>query len=377
MSSEGARPADEQSAFDDAPCALARTTANGLFMRVNAAFCAWVGYTADELVGQRRMQDLLSMGGKIFHQTHWAPLLQMQGSISEVRMEMLHKDKSVVPMIMNAIRREQGGVMVHDLAAFIARDRDKFEQELIASRKKLQAVVADANRLKEEAGDRALFAEQMVGIVSHDLRNPLSAISMGATVLGRGDVPTSQQRVLSRVARAAERANRLITDLLDFTQARVGGGLSVDLRQIDLHATVAEAVEELALAYPNRELRHIGEGEPMCTADGDRLSQLVGNLVSNAMVYGEPGAPVTVSSTVREYAFYISVHNTGKTIPAEVLPTLFQPMVRGEASSGSRSVGLGLYIVREIAKAHGGEVAASSSPESGTFFTATFPVSRT
>ena len=377
MNAHGAPPPETPWDLNGAPCALAQTNSDGAFLRINATFCAWLGYEADELVGKRRLQDLLRVGSKIFHQTHWVPLLQMQGSISEVRLEMVHKDKRVVPMIMNAIRRDHGGGAVHDLAAFIARDRDKFERELIASRKHLETAVAEANRLKEEAKDRALFAEQMVGIVSHDLRNPLSAISMGTMVLGRGDVPTNQLRVLSRISRAAERANRLIADLLDFTQARLGGGLSVDPREIDLHATVAEVVEELALAYPHRELRHVREGARTCMADSDRLSQLVGNVVSNAMAYGEPGAPVTVSSAVGADVFRISVHNTGRMIPAEALPFLFHLMVRGEsATSGSKNVGLGLYIVSEIAKAHGGEVMASSSAEGGTLFTAVFPMSR-
>ena len=374
MGSAILQPVEAISFLDDAPCALAQTTVDGVFLRVNATFCTWIGLEADELVGKCRVQDLFSMGSKIFHQTHWLPLLQLQGSISEVRLEMLHKDKSVVPMLMNAIRRQHGGAVVHDLAAFIARDRDRFELELIASRKHLEAAVSEANRLKEEAKDQALFAEQMVAIVSHDLRNPLSAISMGAAVLGRSEMPTNQIRVLNRISRAAGRANRLITDLLDFTQAKIGGGLNVVLRKIELHETAAEVVEELALAYPDRELRHVKNGSSDCVADADRLAQLVGNLVSNAMAYGEPGSQVTVFSTVVGQAFCLSVHNTGKTIPLDVLPTLFHLMVRGEtATSASKSVGLGLYIVSEIVKAHGGTVTVTSSPESGTVFTADFP----
>ena len=374
VASDRFQPVDAMVLLDDAPCALAQTTSDGVFLRVNATFCEWLGLGVDELVGKRRMQDLLSVGSKIFHQTHWLPLLQLQGSISEVRLEMLHKDRGVVPLLLNAVRRQQGETIVHNLAAFVARDRDRFELELIASRKHLEAAVADANRLKEEAKEQAVFAEQMVAIVSHDLRNPLSAISMGAAVLSRGEMPTNQVRVLDRISRAAGRANRLITDLLDFTQAKIGGGLSVALRKIELHETVTDVVEELALAYPDRELRYVKSGASNCVADADRLAQLVGNLVSNAMSYGDPGAPVTVSSTVADETFYISVHNTGKIIPLEVLPTLFHLMVRGEtAASGSKSVGLGLYIVSEIVKAHGGSVSVSSSLESGTLFTAAFP----
>ncbi|HYW56122.1 MAG TPA: HAMP domain-containing sensor histidine kinase [Polaromonas sp.] len=373
ISGDGCSP-EVARALDDAPCGLARTSQDGVFLRVNSAFCAWVGYSAEELVGKRKVQDLLTMGGKIFHQTHWAPLLQMQGSISEVRLEIIRKDGGTIPMILNAVRSEKHGVIVHDLAAFVSRDRDKFEQELVAARRKLEVIVAEATQMREETKDRALFAEQLVGIASHDLRNPLSTISMGAAVLARGELSASQIGVLGRVTRAVERANRLITDLLDFTQARLGQGLKVSRKPIDLHRAVAEAVEELSLAFPTRELRHIKEGPGACNADADRLSQMVGNLVSNAMSYGNPAHPVTVTSKPANGKFSVSVHNFGKPIPVEARATLFQAMVRGEAATSSaRSVGLGLYIVSEIAKAHGGGVEVSSDETSGTEFTVTIP----
>jgi sigma-B regulation protein RsbU (phosphoserine phosphatase) len=214
----------------------------------------------------------------------------------------------------------------------------------------------------------------MMGIVSHDLRNPLSTIQMAAALLGRGDLPVSQQRVLGRIARATERANKLIADLLDFTQARLGKGLAVALEPIDLHATVAETVGELTLAYPARILRHERSGDGSCLADADRLAQLIGNLVVNAMAYGSPGSPVTVSSTIESDTFTVGVHNQGSPIPPALQPGLFQPMARGTAAgSASRSVGLGLYIVNEIARAHRGRAEVESTEVLGTTFRAVLP----
>src|SRR5688572_29952874 len=139
---------------DSAACGLLQTSDDGTIIRVNRRFCEWVGRSASELVGVR-FQDLLTMGGRIFHQTHWAPLLRMQQSISEVKLDVVHRDGTSVPMVLNAFRHEEeGGVMVHELAAFVARDRDKYERELVLSRKRLE-------ELHEEAKDRALFAEQM------------------------------------------------------------------------------------------------------------------------------------------------------------------------------------------------------------------------
>lgn len=362
--------------LDDAACGLLLTSRDGTFLRVNRTFCGWVGHSAESLVGRRRFQDLLTMGGRIFHQTHWAPLLQIQGSISEVKLEVLHGDGSTIPMVLNALRREEGGAMVHEIAAFVARDRDKYEQELVLSRKRLEELVTEATRLQAEARDRALFAEQLIGIVSHDLRNPLSTIRMGAALLA-SELPTSGQRTLGRITRATDRANRLIADLLDFTQARLGNGVGISPTSIELHAAVDETVGELAVAYPGRALRHEPAGEGRCFADENRLAQLVGNLVSNAMAYGSASAPVTVTSTIAKDEFTIAVHNEGDPIPVDFQARIFQPMTRGtNVSHASRSIGLGLFIVSEIARAHGGAARVSSTLQDGTTFTVSLPRAR-
>ena len=359
--------------FDDAPCGLARTTAAGTFLEINRTLCQWLGCAAEELVGKRRFQDLLSMGGRIFHQTHWSPLLQMQGSLSEVKLELLHADGTPIPMVLNALQRTVQGVVVHDLSAFVARDRDKYERELLLSRKRLEQLVAEANRLEMEAKDHALAAEMMIGIVSHDLRNPMASIHMATALLARSMAP-AQQRTLDRITRSTTRANALIADLLDFTQARLGKGLSVTRERLDLHATVAAAVDDMSTAYPNRSFVHERVGEGTCSGDANRLSQLIGNLASNAVTYGTPDAPVTVRSTIREDSFVLEVHNGGAPIPVELQPEIFRPMSRGaHASTATRSVGLGLFIVSEIAKAHGGTAHVTSTATSGTTFTVVCP----
>lgn len=360
--------------FEVAACGLIRTGDDGTFQRVNRTFCSWVGYEPEALIGRRRLQDLFTMGGRIFHQTHWAPLMQMQGSVSEVKLEVLHRDGSSMPMVLNAVRHASDGSVVHDVAAFVARDRDKYERELVLSRKRIEESVAEAHRLQGVANDRALLAEEMIAIVSHDLRNPLSSITLGCALLARGELPDNQQRTLQRIVRSTERANRLIADLLDFTQARIGKTLSVSLERTDVHEAVAHAVDELAHVYPGRMLRHVRKGEGLSSADANRLAQLVGNLVSNAMVYGKPDAAVTVTSSIDSASFSIGVHNEGTPIPQDLRTRIFQPMTRGtNAGSATRSIGLGLFIVREIAKAHGGTASVASSAETGTTFTASFP----
>lgn len=366
----------QEAALDDAPCGLLRTDSDGLILVANQTFCAWIGKEKRELVRRARVQDLLTVAGRMFHQTHWAPLLRLQGSVAEVKLEVQHHDGSMLPMILNAIRREVGDDVVHDLAVFIARDRDVYERELLVSREELRLLVHEATRSQEEAKDRALFAEQMVGIVSHDLRNPLSAIHLGILALSRGELNANQIRVLGRISRSTERAHRLIADLLDFTAARIGTGLSVSPRHLDLHGVVLDTLEELRAAYPDRRINHRQAGAGDALADPDRVSQLLGNLVSNAVAYGDPTQEITVTSHVAtDGGAAIDVHNFGVPIPSDAIAQLFTPMVRGEVTGASRSVGLGLYIVSEIATAHGGAVTVQSSAEAGTTFTAVFHAS--
>jgi sigma-B regulation protein RsbU (phosphoserine phosphatase) len=364
---------EAQAVLDAAACGLMQTAEDGTFLRVNRTFCQWVGREAADLVGGQRFQDLLTVGGRIFHQTHWAPLLRMQGSVSEVKLQVRHRDGSVIPMMLNAIRHDQDGVIVHEIAAYVARDRDRFEQELVRSRARLEELVAVANQLEADAKDRALLAEQMIGIVSHDLRNPLAAISMAATMLARGHLPPVEQRYVERIGRATDRATRLISDLLDFTRARLGNGLPIAPVAIDLHAVIADSVEELRLSPPASALVHVRHGEAACRADPHRLAQLLGNLVANAVTYGDPRVPVTVTSRVDATSFAIGVHNAGPPIAVEAQAGLFEPMTRGTAGGKADSVGLGLFIVREIARAHGGEVRVRSSAADGTTFEVVVP----
>lgn len=372
--SPAATASETQDVLDQAPCGLAQTDTQGLLRRANLTFCQWLGYAPGDLVGQRKLQDLLTTGCGIFHQTHSLPLLQQQGSVSEVRVQMLRKDGQMLPMLLNVRRHAQQGEMVDDYALFVAQDRDRYEKELEQARTKLEAMVAHANELQAQASDRAMFAEEMVGIVSHDLRNPIMAILMSAELLDKSNVSPSQSAVLARILRAGDRASRLIANLLDLTQVRLGSGLLVSPALMDLHDTVAGAVQESSQVYPDRMLRHVQQGPSPCIADADRLAQLVGNLVSNAMAYGEPGAAVVVTSARQAGGFSVSVHNRGSPIPADIMDKLFERMMRGcDQVNTGRSVGLGLFIVNEIAKAHSGKVSVASTLEAGTTFTVKIP----
>ncbi|CAH0351270.1 ATP-binding protein [Aquabacterium sp. CECT 9606] len=142
--------------FEQAASGLLLTNPDGTILRANATFCRWIGQDADDLVGQRRVQELFTMGGRVFYQTHWLPLLQIQGSVAEVKLDMVHRDGSHVPMLLNAIRRQHGDTTYHELAVIVVRDRHKYEDELVQARKNAEAALAaqhEAQRALQETAD--------------------------------------------------------------------------------------------------------------------------------------------------------------------------------------------------------------------------------
>lgn len=219
------------------------------------------------------------------------------------------------------------------------------------------------------------FEQQLIGIVSHDLRNPLNVISMAAELLRQDETlsPRSLQFVV-RIKNATDRAQRLVGDLLDFTKARLGGGIAVRPQPADLHKLVAAVVEEVGAAHPDRAIALTHHGDGAGEWDPDRLGQAVQNLVTNALKYGAAGAPVTVETRGTGEDVTLVVHNAGAPIPEDKLGVLFEPFERAGAddrSSADRSVGLGLYIVRHVIDAHHGKVDVASTAEAGTTFTVT------
>jgi signal transduction histidine kinase len=234
-----------------------------------------------------------------------------------------------------------------------------------------------ATRRPDEAlRERSRFEQQLIGIVSHDLRNPLTTILLGTKALLRSDELNERgTRSILRIQTAAERASRMVRDLLDFTQARLGGGLRLRRMPGDLHETVAAVVEEVRAAHPERELRVECYGDGLGEWDEDRLSQLVTNLLTNAVKYSPAGTTVSLRTVGDGQEVTLEVHNEGPPIPADLLPVLFQPLQRGGGgnSSTERSVGLGLYIVDQVVRAHRGSLDVRSTQDAGTTFTVRLP----
>ena len=247
------------------------------------------------------------------------------------------------------------------------------EDEWLLSALADQAALALEKTQLDQIG---VFREQLIGIVGHDLRNPLATVLMAAELLllreGLGEPETELAR---KITRSATLAMRLIGQLLDLTKSRLGGGISIDPTGFNMWEVCRQVIMETELTHPDRPLDVELRGDLIGVWDRDRMYQLLSNLVGNAVQHGEPRSQIGLRIEAGETTLAIEVTNRGAPIPAALLPFIFEAFRRGRTDHPSRTggLGLGLFIVREIARAHGGSVAVTSSETEGTTFRASLP----
>ncbi|HEY4560159.1 MAG TPA: PAS domain-containing protein, partial [Lysobacter sp.] len=197
MSLREAPPA--QALYDDAPCGLLLTAEDGTLLRANRTFCRWIGFEADALVGRRRFQDLLAIGGRIFHQTHFAPLLQMQGSVSEVKLEMVLAGGERMPVVVNAVRRTHGDALFDEIAVFVAKDRHAYERELMLARRRAEELAKQQLEAQEELRRLDRRKDEFLAMLAHELRNPLAPISTATHLMRLADGDPDRLRPLGEM----------------------------------------------------------------------------------------------------------------------------------------------------------------------------------
>jgi signal transduction histidine kinase len=218
----------------------------------------------------------------------------------------------------------------------------------------------------------ARFREEFIGVIGHDLRNPLSAIRAAAQLLvKRAPLDAPDVALVERVERSADRMSHMIDELMDFARGRLGGGVPLRRTLVDLHALCRDVVEEAQTAH-GRTVQLVTSGDPCGHWDQARLAQLMSNLVGNALHHSPPDAFVrVVARDDGEYAL-AEVANGGTPIPAEQLERIFEPFHRAD-NTAAPGLGLGLYIVERIVKAHGGTIDVRSTPGDGTIFSVRLP----
>lgn len=221
--------------------------------------------------------------------------------------------------------------------------------------------------------------DTFLAILGHDLRSPLAAISLAGEVLSRQQPAARElQQMGGRLRRSAASMTAMVNDLLEFARLQLGGLIPINPIAVDLLPVCTDAVEDARAAHPDCEFELKTDGSLDCNADAPRLQQVLSNLLNNAAQYSARKRPVRMAAQGSADAVTITVGNFGSVIPAASLGSIFNPLVQLDSDSNDRgrpetSIGLGLFIAREITSAHGGSIEVASNPESGTVFTVRLP----
>ena len=358
-------PASEtrlQLVTDALPILVSFVTADERYALVNRAYEHWFGLPREQLLGR----TLLEVIGE-------AAYAALQPYVRRgLAGERFSFEQYQVPYRLGGTRDVRVTFVPHRDPADVVDGYIAFLEDISEQRRLDQAHHLLAGQRQRQAE----FEQQLIGIVSHDLRNPLTVIQLAATVVSRREHLSERASAdIQRILKAVDRATRLVRDLLDFTKARLGGGIAIDPRPTDLHALVRGVKDETELAFPDRRVELRQEGDTHGDWDPDRIVQIVENLLTNALKYSPADTTVQLLTRADATTVSLHVHNAGPAITAPQLHRLFEPLQRAAEHDDrtTRSVGLGLYIVKQLVEAHRGAITVDSSEVDGTTVTVTLP----
>lgn len=359
--------------YENAPCGYLSSLPDGTIVKVNQTFLRWTGFGREEILAGKRFQDLLTVGCRIFYETHYAPLLQMQGFVHEIALDLLCKDRRQVPILANSVQRlgADGKPAFFRTTIVDVTERKRYERELLLARKKAE----------EAANAKADF----ISMISHEIRTPLNAI-LGVAHLLSGTSPSPpQQKLLAILRSSSENLLGLINDILDFSKIEAGK-VQLEERRFDLRQVVGDIVTNLSVKAQEKGLPvrvDIDERLPDCMlGDPVKIGQIVTNLLGNAIKFTAQGS-VTVAVRVKEthadrLAIEVKVADTGIGIAEDQLARIFEDFSQAsyEISLKFGGTGLGLAITRKLLQLHGSEIYVDSAPGRGSTFFFTLSLKR-
>jgi PAS domain S-box-containing protein len=354
------------SILDTAPCGFLSFADDGTVRMVNETLLDWLGYSREAVVG-RHVDELLAPGAKLFYQTHFFPMLKMEGAAEEIYMSLQTRAGDDLPCLLNATRTSRDGAPANDVVLLPFAERDQYEEEIL-----------QAKRAAEQANQaKAKF----LSTVSHELRTPISTIKSLAQYLAigvRGPVSDEQEEYLDRIDQAADHLDTLITDILNFARLEAGP-VSVTPEPVSVAGALDRAHSLLEIRFDEADVAYDAPSVPPALyvrADPDRLQQVLLNLLTNAIKYTEAGGRVGTEVTTTDDRASLHVRDTGVGIPAEAQEHIFDPFVQAgdaDADAASDGIGLGLAISRDLVEAMGGSLTVESEVGVGSTFTVVLP----
>ena len=354
---------------DLVPCGLMSLWPDGRIALANRRMSDKTDYSREELVGMP-FQRLLSVPSRIFYETNISPLLRMQGFVDEVAMDLVARDGTKVPCLVNTAERrdDDGTLLFTDVVVLRATERRRYERALVENRHATERAIAAEKETSQ-------LREQFIAVLGHDLRNPLASISSGIRLLARRETLSEKERqIMSLMQGSILRASELVDNVLDFARGRLGGGMTLSRdASAPLGPVLEQVVAEIVSVNPDHDIETHFEIEEPVDCDRVRLGQLLSNLLGNAVTHGAKDEPIVVRAVAEDGELTISVANGGQPIDEAARRKLFQPFFRGEIRANRSGLGLGLHIASEIAKAHGGNLEVMSD-ENVTRFAFTMPL---
>lgn len=355
--------------YENAPCGYLSALPDGTLVKLNRTFLTWTGYRREDLVGRKRFQDLLPPGGRIFYETHLAPLLRMQGAIKEIAVEIVCADGRRLPALINTVLRKdaQGNPLLSRTTVFDASDRREYERELVRQRQ------------KAEQADRAKAA--FISTVSHEIRNPVNAI-LGITYLlgNTGTLSPDQEKLVHLLRRSSDTLMNLINNILDVSKLEAGKS-SLEERPFDLRHLIDGIVQPLQMEAAGKGLALRAEIDERLPAgllgDPVKIGQVLTNLLGNAVKFTAQGSVTLTLRVPEQDAEAVTVDfriaDTGIGISADQLPLIFDEFRQANSDIGPKygGTGLGLAISQKLVELHGGRIEVESEAGRGTAFTFT------
>jgi sigma-B regulation protein RsbU (phosphoserine phosphatase) len=346
--------------FESSLCCFVITDADGNILRMNRRTTEWLNCEPTKFLG-KRFSDILTVGGRIYFETHLWPLLSMQGYFDEVALELADTGQGKLPIYINCYDRkdETGQSVFKTFTLFRASDRRLYEENLQIAKR-----LAETKLMQEQ--QQAVIREQFIAVLGHDLRNPLGGIMSAADLLARNELNARDAKLVGILQASSKRMFEMINNIMDLARGRLGGGITIIPITSDLQKLLHQVAAELQVSWPQRIINTDFEIDNPIQCDPARIAQLVSNLLANALTHGSSNETVLLKAKVSRTSWEISVINKGKPIPEEALQNLFQPFHR-EGHRSNNGLGLGLYIASEIAKAHNGLLTVASNEEQTCF----------